>query len=231
MSQTTLAQLVKVNPCAHALILAYARNHPHDRYTDVDHAQALLQAEGQAYPRNTITASFCDMELCGLGRAFFQMGQHGAGRGFHWAVLPLVALEALRTGTLPRLETAPADESLDPEANDETPHSLPVHRFRLRPDNTVRLDLPDDLTSEEARRLAIFIKSLVREDGWPYATCDDDLAGNDDDDGDDIEDFDDDELDVKEVQTCLDDCNIVDEFGDLDEPSAPGPEMPPSTGF
>ena len=32
---------------------------------------------------------------------------------------------------------------------------LPVHRYRLRPDCTVRLDLPDDLTKGEAKPRAV----------------------------------------------------------------------------
>lgn len=218
MSQKTPAQLMQVNPCAHALVLAYARNHPHDRYTDVAHAQALLQSEGQAFPRSTIAASFSAMELCGLGHAFPLMDEPGEGKGFQWAVLPGVVMEALRTGVLPDPESAPANNLVELKTYDEIPHSLPVHRFRLRPDCTVCLNLPDDLTTNEANRLSMFLQSLVREDGWPYATRRDFAAG---DDGDDFNEVDEDELDEAEVQAFLDGSDIVDEFGDPVDTSAP----------
>jgi hypothetical protein len=47
-------------------------------------------------------------------------------------------------------------------ADNSTPaRSLPVHSFRLRPDCTLKLDLPDDLTRAEVRRLHLFLKSVV----------------------------------------------------------------------
>jgi hypothetical protein len=39
------------------------------------------------------------------------------------------------------------------------------HRFVLRPDFRVDVDLPADMTQAEARRLAAFITSLPFEDG------------------------------------------------------------------
>lgn len=75
---------------------------------------------------------------------------------------------------------------------------LPVHRYRLRPDCTVRLDLPDDLTKREAKRLALFVCSLVREPEWPYPVkCDDD---------DDFPDDEHEDLDANEVKAFFDQC-------------------------
>ncbi len=75
---------------------------------------------------------------------------------------------------------------------------LPVYRYRLRPNCTVRLDLPDDLSKREAKRLALFVRSLVRYPDWPCPGV------NEDDD-----DFADDEhedLDADEVKAFFDQC-------------------------
>lgn len=43
--------------------------------------------------------------------------------------------------------------------------SLPVHGFRLRSNCTLKLELPDDLTRAEVKRLHLFLKSVVGIDG------------------------------------------------------------------
>ncbi len=85
---------------------------------------------------------------------------------------------------------------------------LPVHRYRLRPDCTVRLDLPDDLTKGEAKRLALFVRSLVREPEWPYPVKgdnpSDDFSAHGDDD--DFPDYEHKDLDADEVKAFFDQC-------------------------
>lgn len=221
MSKPTLAQLVQVNPCVHALLLACARNHPHDRYTDADHVAALLQAEGQAFPPSVITGSFLEMARCGLGKPFTtDLLEHG----FHWAVLPLVALEFLRTGTSPVGDSALAADIAVPQRGDPVAHSLPVHRFRLRTDCTVRLDLPEDLTDAEASRIGEFLASLVCQKKKLWSDIDDDLP--EDDFGNEDLDDDEDAMTEKEAQAMLDGDWIVDDLGHpegLPEPVAGRP--------
>ena len=45
----------------------------------------------------------------------------------------------------------------DDENEDETHEELLEHRFRLRPDVVVAIELPSDLTAAEAERLSNFI--------------------------------------------------------------------------
>jgi hypothetical protein len=62
----------------------------------------------------------------------------------------------------------PAEERSIPELigelkklSDRLPEPEPTkHRFHLRPDFEVKLELPDDLTEREAHRLATFLRSL-----------------------------------------------------------------------
>ena len=53
------------------------------------------------------------------------------------------------------------------EAADDsiTAQAVPTHSYRLRPDCTLRLELPDDLTRAEVKRLNLFLKSVVGIDG------------------------------------------------------------------
>lgn len=103
--------------------------------------------------------------------------------------------------------------------------TLPVHRYRLRPDCTVRLDLPDDLTRREAKRLALFVKSLVRQADWPYPVAgdaiDDDFSSLDETDDDFPEDEDND-LDDKEIAAFFDQCERDEKRGPekIDTPDA-----------
>lgn len=104
-----------------------------------------------------------------------------------------------------------------------TQPTLPVHSYRLRPDCIVRLDLPDDLTKREAKRLALFVRSLVREPEWPYPAAGDDSSDDFANLGDDDEDFADDEhedLDANEVKAFLDQCARDEKYDPRTQPTA-----------
>lgn len=98
--------------------------------------------------------------------------------------------------------------------------ALPLHRYRLRPDCTVRMNLPDDLTRGEAKRLAMFLSSLVRSDEWPYPVSGDHLED------DDFPDDEDDVLDEKQIQAFLDGVDMADELTDPDDKPVPAPKPP-----
>lgn len=220
MSQITLAQLVQANPCAHALILAYAHNHPLARYSDADDAHALLQSQGQPYPQSVVRGAFRDMTRCGLGQSFCVNETRGDDSGFRWSALPMVVLEALRTGTALPLDATPATDVFKPEPGDEIARTLPVHRFPLRPDCTVRLDLPGDLTRKEAKRLGMFLLSLS-DNLWPFPVSGDDL-----DDGE-HEEMDADEIEA-EMDCWLDGGVPVDDLDDFDDPRTREAQPPQS---
>ncbi len=105
-----------------------------------------------------------------------------------------------------------------------TQAALPVHRYRLRPDCTVRLDLPDDLTKREAKRLALFVRSLVREPEWPYPVNGDNPSEDYSASGD-VDDFPDDEhgdLDADEVKAFFDQCARGEKHDPRRRPAADG---------
>jgi len=57
-------------------------------------------------------------------------------------------------------ELEPVDESQEEEAEDDW---LLTHRYHLREDYEMQIDLPYDLTKEEAGRLAAFFQTLPFE--------------------------------------------------------------------
>ena len=86
---------------------------------------------------------------------------------------------------------------------------LPVHRYRLRSDCTVRLDLPDDLSKREAKRLGLFVRSLVHAPEWPFLVKGDEPSDDLDHLGADDDDFASDEhedLNADEVKAFFDQC-------------------------
>lgn len=97
---------------------------------------------------------------------------------------------------------------------------IPTHIFRLRPDCTLRLELPDDLTRAEVKRLHFFLKSVTGVDGeldWPFS-----MRGKKkvvmNDDSDDLDDF----IDEDEDEDEFDDDELalnMDEGGDGEDTS------------
>ena len=71
-----------------------------------------------------------------------------------------------RTGSLKDTHTMTAVQTIAEAADDSiTAQAVPTHSYRLRPDCTLRLELPDDLTRAEVKRLNLFLKSVVGIDG------------------------------------------------------------------
>ncbi len=88
----------------------------------------------------------------------FIVGRRGQPSRFEWEASPAVVEKALEELEAPQDATSRLDES--PSAAQAAEQKLLSHQFRLRPNLTVELRLPMDLTSTEAARLADFIKTL-----------------------------------------------------------------------
>jgi hypothetical protein len=109
---------------------------------------------------------FNSLESNGLGKYVY--GRHGRPSRFRWH-------EGLTTGEVRSLAHGRV-ESHDRRGKDRGPHENPrpdsgkktnslaprlrVWRFPLRPDLEIKLQLPPDLSPDEARRLGKFIESL-----------------------------------------------------------------------
>jgi hypothetical protein len=104
-----------------------------------------------------------EMEKYGVGK--FISGRRGAPSRLEW-YFRSDSVGKVARGDLNELvslatEDEPGDESTADE-NDAGAEQI-MHTFRLRQEETVRFQLPADLTQQEAGRLSEFIKSLPFE--------------------------------------------------------------------
>jgi len=101
--------------------------------------------------RTEIVEVFKELAELGFGR--FMVGRRGAASRFEWDVsLRSVGRAAMGKGTVEA-----ASEELDDE---ETTPPIIRHEYRLRSDFTAQIELPANLTTREAARLADFLRTL-----------------------------------------------------------------------
>ena len=149
--QLSLSALVRTYPCACSLIEVVARNYPRCRALSATRAQLILESVGENYSMNQIATSLQKMAEAGLGKA--RWNSEAEEFTFEWSYLPAAAGEMIRTGQSIDMENSNAQ---DPEEdgpgtgiNDPMQH----HRFLLRSDCTIGLDLPENLSKIEALKI------------------------------------------------------------------------------
>ena len=175
---STLITLVRDDPCAYALIGAVARTHPHSQATSAWQAKVAMQAEGETYSEDQAEQSMRTMEAHGLG--YVRQDAGNGDFGFLWAILPIIAYELIRTGQ-PSIPQGFVRFKVDYGDVDAWPDLLTIHKFKLRPNCTVTLTLPDDLTRNEVKKLKQFLKALAQDDSddsndgpaWDFPTASD----------------------------------------------------------
>ena len=118
----------------------------------VDALEGMVRTLG----RGAIVDALRALESLG-GLGTFVVGRRGQPSRFQWREDPHNVTGALEILTA-QDATSRLRENL-PAAPSEAPELL-NHHFRLRPNLTVELRLPENLTSTEAARLADFIKTL-----------------------------------------------------------------------
>ncbi|HXJ56482.1 MAG TPA: hypothetical protein VNU68_07460 [Verrucomicrobiae bacterium] len=121
----------------------------------VDSLHGILNCEeNAAVSRRALIGTLRAFAQAGCGRFF--AGRHGQPSRFVWAV-PLATVGAAVVGdtsvsSSPKTTRTPAIRGGGP--------GLFSHPFRLRPDLIVSMNLPNDLTGQEADRLARFVQTL-----------------------------------------------------------------------
>lgn len=181
--ETNITSLSRDNPCAFALIGIMGRTYPRVRFMSLAWAKTLLQADGENFSEAQVLDCLNQMAAHNLGTLRHDLDNDP---GFVWAVLPAMAYELIRTGKpctadLPLFTPTAADADLDMCFMD----AMPVHKFQLRSNCTITLELPSDLTKSEVRKIQFFLKALAYDeleddeselDEWPFPTGDDDDA-------------------------------------------------------
>ena len=113
-----------------------------------------LANDGHDLKRSEVIAAFRSLEDVECGQ--YVEGRHGWPSRFVWEVPSLSVADAAKgRGKLERDAVSPTTGEDDGD--------LIEHSFVLRPDLTVTLELPADITKAEASRLLLFVQALPFE--------------------------------------------------------------------
>lgn len=152
-----LRRLYASDAAAHAALDHFASRQQDRSEMTVDRTWELLAAEGHALTRADIINAFRSLEEIGAGK--FVIGRKGHPSRFVRSV-SLIELGRIAKGeettSLPvEAVTTPAQPPIPSAKSD-----VISHRYVLRPDFTVTIQLPADLTQPEASRLSEYVKTL-----------------------------------------------------------------------
>jgi Mrr N-terminal domain len=120
--------------------------------SSVDRVLQILRADGHELTRQQIICVFKALEDCGCGQ--FVPGRRGWPSRFVWST------DMIGVGRAAAGEQEQVDQFLEDTESVECQHGWLTHGFHLRPDMTLEFELPSDLTSLEAERIAKFVRAL-----------------------------------------------------------------------
>jgi hypothetical protein len=160
-----------------AIFDQFAGREKNSRTTKTDRMLKLLYDLGRKADRREVIQFFRNLEKAACGK--YVEGRRGHASRFEWeARLSSVGLVAagkqakvqplgddenrfsLDDTDYPSVELAPSDTTSVVPPSFSLGAGDVSHPFRLRPDKTVAVVLPSDLTPQEAQRLADFVKTL-----------------------------------------------------------------------
>jgi len=118
----------------------------------------LLRKEGNEFPKSDLIAAFRKLAEAQCGT--YVEGRHGWPSRFVWHVKSMLVADAAQ-GLVSN--DSIEDSEIDDDA-DELDSGLIEHSFVLRPDLTISIELPEDLTPRESSRLSLFMESLAFEE-------------------------------------------------------------------
>ncbi len=149
-----LKQLYASDPVAQAFLEHAASRKRNSGETNVERALHILRTDGHETTRQQIISVFRSLEDCGCGQ--FVTGRRGWPSRFVWS-MGMISVGRTAAG---EQEDA---EHLEEAMEEEHDSYWLTHSFHLRPDVTLEIDLPADLTAQEAQRIARYVESLPFE--------------------------------------------------------------------
>lgn len=125
--------------------------------TTVDRAVRTLRVQGYECTRNDLIWLFKELDHVGVGD--FIVGRRGQKSRFRWGA------EMTKVGKFAQgedLEIVILDEavSLEEEDHEDVPAGFIRHTYNLRPDLTIRVSLPTDISPTEAQRFSDYVRTL-----------------------------------------------------------------------
>ncbi len=159
MNTTALREAYSTNQALAAICDELASRQRRQQKTKLRRMLSLLEQTTDNPPKkHQLIAAFRVLEDLGVGK--YVEGRHGHPSRFEWSVNTLEACRAAQGEEVEAMqfEVDDADGTEDHEEN------ILDHYFNLRADYQLELQLPIDLSKEEAERLATFVRSLPLED-------------------------------------------------------------------
>jgi len=145
------------NPVVKAICDHFAGRSKNQNETALHRMLVHLESDGHDFRRQDVIGAFRALEQAGCGR--YVEGRHGWKSRFVWSVKSLLVSDASRgTESTTSLE---AEDDLDEVLVED---DLIEHTFWLRPDLSITIELPVDLTPHEAYRLSQFVSALSFEE-------------------------------------------------------------------
>ncbi len=159
---TLLQALCSESEVTKTFFAVIARRKNNAKETRVNRTTRLLELDGVAATKSQIVRIMQRLEELGLGR--YIPGRHSSPSRFEWSTS---ALEVAKAATG---QEAALDVNIPPGpelADDDGEVDSLEHRFHLRQDLEIAIELPADLSRHEAERLAAFIRTLpiIQEGG------------------------------------------------------------------
>ena len=148
-----LRKLYLEDDSARAVLDHFASRERNWGTTTIDRIHSNLLNEGQNVYRGDVIQVFRKLEDCGCGS--FMVGRKGWKSRFEWNV-QMVGVGQAAAGETEQVEEVSQEEKGEENEGD----NLFKHTFRLRSDQSVTVELPVDLTAQEATRMARFIETL-----------------------------------------------------------------------
>lgn len=150
-----LKQLYESDNVAQAFLEHAASRKRNQGETNVDRVLQILRNDGHDVTRQQVISVFKSLEDCSCGQ--FVPGRRGWPSRFVWSTA-MISVGRTAAGEQEAVEEFP-EETHEVE---EDSFWL-THSFHLRPDVTLELEFPADLTSQEAQRIARFVEALPFE--------------------------------------------------------------------
>jgi hypothetical protein len=123
--------------------------------TSVERTQGILKEHDHEVSRGDIVDLYQALEKLNCGK--FIPGRRGRPSRFAWTE-SIVSVGKAAAGEPEVISSAPEPAAAAVEVSETL-----THAYHLRPDTQVTIELPTDLSLQEAERLAAFIKTLPME--------------------------------------------------------------------
>ena len=147
-----LRRLYAEDEAARFLLDHFANRDRNQNTSTVRRVEQNLWRDGKMLSRGDIIRAFKALEAAGCGT--FKTGRKGHESRFEWLISSKSAGQAA-TG-----EINEVDSEVPPPEAEEASDALTEHTYWLRPSLQIKLDLPGDLTTLEAERIARFVRTL-----------------------------------------------------------------------